>query len=170
MKPIRNVLLAALTITIACFAIVYTSCKKDHCNNVVCQNGGACDGGNCTCPAGFEGTRCETLSRDKFIFVFNGSDTCSNDDTYTRQYTNPIQFLAILANPVEMSMKNFLNNINDSAVCTMQSVDSFTFIGSNNSTTYTGFGTLRADTLKMIYHVQQDTISYNCEYVGGLRL
>ena len=71
MKSIRNILIAVfLTITV-CSAIVYTACNKDHCTNVICQNGGACNGGNCTCLAGFEGIRCETLSRDKFIYTFN---------------------------------------------------------------------------------------------------
>ena len=166
MKSIRNILIAAfLTITV-CSAIVYTACNKDHCNNVICQNGGACNGGNCTCVVGFEGIRCETLSRDKFIYTFNGGDTCSNSDSIYDQY--PVKFLAVLTNPVEINMKNFLDNVNDSALCTMQSPDSFSFIGSNNSTTYTGSGTLHNDTLRLTYHVQQDTFSYNCMYVGGI--
>src|SRR5271156_531123 len=130
MKSIRTILIAVSLTVVAGLAIVYTACNKDKCNNVVCQNGGACNSGNCTCLAGFEGSRCETLSRDKFIYKFNGGDTCSSNDSVYNQYS--IQFLTIAANPVTMNMRNILNNLNDSAVCTMQSVDSFSFTGSNN--------------------------------------
>jgi hypothetical protein len=168
MKPIRSILLTVF-LTIAAFtAVVYTACKKDHCNNVLCLNGGACDGGNCVCLQGYEGDRCQTLSREKFIFTFNGGDTCSNGDSIYNQY--PISFLAIASNPVEMNMKNILNNSQDSAVCTMQTADSFTFIGSNNSTVYSGTGTLNNDTLRLYYQVQQDTFSYKCAYVGSIAL
>ena len=48
-----------------------TSCNEDNCKAIVCANGGVCeDDGACTCPVGFEGERCETVSRDKFIGVW----------------------------------------------------------------------------------------------------
>jgi hypothetical protein len=166
MKSTRLILLTAF-ITIAIFSLVsYTACKKDSCANVVCLHLGACDGGNCICKVGFEGTRCETLSRDKFIFTFNGSDSCGRFGTH--QY--PINFTAMLDDPREMTMKNILDDVDDSAVCTIQAVDSFTFIGANNATTYRGWGTLRHDSLHMRFHVDQDTSSYDCSYFGlGLR-
>jgi len=166
MKPIRNILLAGVLTLVVCVAVVYTACNKDHCTNVVCQNGGACDGGNCTCLPGFEDARCATLSRTKFIYVFNGGDTCSNNDSDYIQY--PVQFITVATNPREMTMNGILNSPADSALCTMQSPDSFSFIGSNNATSYTGSGTWRNDTLKLIYHVQHDTVSYDCAYIGGL--
>ena len=168
MKPIRKILVAAFLLAGIFSAVIYSACSKDRCNNVVCLNGGACNSGSCTCLAGYEGIRCATLSRDKFIFTFNGADTCSNNDLFVNQYH--VGFLAIASNPVEMTMTNFLNNINDSAICTMQAPDSFTFIGSNNSTTYTGYGIMHNDSLWMNYHVQHDTISYNCAYKGGIYL
>jgi hypothetical protein len=36
-----------------------TSCKKDPCKDVTCENGGTCDDGKCNCPAGYEGEKCE---------------------------------------------------------------------------------------------------------------
>lgn len=36
-----------------------TSCNKDRCNNVTCQNGGTCVNGYCSCPTGYEGDNCE---------------------------------------------------------------------------------------------------------------
>src|SRR5947209_2740058 len=92
MKPIRSILLT-LFMTIAVFsAVVYTACNKNKCNNVLCKNQGVCDGGTCYCPPGFEGIRCETLSRDKFIFTYNGGDLCRTETNY---HIYPIQLLAI---------------------------------------------------------------------------
>ena len=159
---LRNILVTAFITTSIFSAITYTACTKDHCNNVACLNGGACDGGNCVCPTGYEGNRCQTYSRDKFVGNYNGADSCSV--TGDNQY--PIRMLAVAANPVEMTMMNFLGNPNDSALCTMQSVDSFTFTGNNNSTTYHGVGIISNDSLRMTYHVQHDTINYDCHYQG----
>ncbi len=36
----------------------------------------------------------------------------------------------------------------------------------NNSTTYTGWGKLRNDSLWLAFHVQEDTSSYDCKYFG----
>ena len=163
MKPIRLVLITSF-LMIACFyAITYTACKKDACHNVVCLNLGTCDGGNCKCPVGYEGLRCDTLSRDKFVFTYNGGDSCGTDRFYT-QY--PVRMYTVVTNPLEFVMKNFLNNPDDSAICTIQAVDSFTFIGANNSTTYTGWGKLSNDSLWMTYSVEHDTSSYVCHYFG----
>lgn len=166
--PTRNIVLTFL-LTIALFsAITYTACKKDPCENVVCMNLGACDGGKCVCPTGFEGARCEVLSRDKLIKTFNGRDTCNSDTASYDVY--PIYFRAMLSDPRELTMKNILNDMDDSAVCTMQGVDSFTFQGSNNSLTYIGTGRISNDSLWLNYRVERDTTSYTCRYFGqGLR-
>jgi hypothetical protein len=162
MKPIRNVLFAAFLIVIVVSAVSYTACNKNHCGNVVCLHLGVCNDGSCLCPTGFEGNNCEILSRDKFIFTYNGGDTC--DSAGYRQY--PIHLLAIAGDTLELKMTNFLNNLQDSAICTIQSTDSFSFIGSNNSTIYNGTGKLSHDTLIMYYNVVHDTITYNCVYKG----
>ena len=163
MKPIRLIMLISFLSVAFIYAVAYTACKKDACNNVACKNMGTCDGGKCTCPVGYEGIRCEILSRDKFVFTYNGGDTCGTGRVYS-QY--PISLYAISTNPLELTMKNFLNNLQDSAICTIQSTDSFTFIGANNSTTYTGWGRLRNDSLSMTYTVEHDTTTYVCSYFG----
>ncbi|OSZ79323.1 hypothetical protein CAP35_14010 [Chitinophagaceae bacterium IBVUCB1] len=74
MKSIRYVALSTL-LTIGAFsAITYTSCNKDECKDVVCQNGGTCVDGTCTCTTGYEGTNCETAVRAKFIKTWTASD------------------------------------------------------------------------------------------------
>lgn len=162
MKALKPILFSALVLASIGSAIFYSSCKKDRCTDVVCVNGGYCDGGNCVCPTGFEGDSCQNYSRNRWVGNYNGGDSCSV--VGARGYN--IVFLAVLNNPVQMVMRGILNTMNDSAMCTMVAADSFTFNGANNSTTYRGFGKIKNDSLKMSYSVQQDTINYTCKYFG----
>ncbi len=166
MSALRNVVITVIIALSAVLAVAYSSCNKNKCHNVTCLNRGVCLGGECECPRGFEGNRCQTLMRDKFIFNYNGFDSCgfaSYNDT-VKLYS--IQLLAVLRDSVEMTLHNLLANPEDSAICTIQTTDSFTFIGSNNSTTYTGWGKLRNDSLWLGYHVQEGIKSYDCKYFG----
>ncbi len=59
MKQTRLFLLTVF-ITLAGFgSLIYTSCKKDKCKGVVCQNSGVCSNGVCTCKTGYSGVNCE---------------------------------------------------------------------------------------------------------------
>jgi hypothetical protein len=67
MNRIKNIFFS-VALTLGAFtAITYTACNKDECKDVVCQNGGTCVSGACSCPSGYEGTNCETLWTTKFI-------------------------------------------------------------------------------------------------------
>ncbi len=162
MRALRSIIVTVFLSLGLFFAISYSACTKDRCNNVACLNSGVCDGGTCTCAAGYEGDRCQTASRDKFITNFNGGDSCG----YSGHTQYPINFVKTVGNTAQMTMRNMLNNVNDSAICTLVGVDTFTFNGSNNSVTYRGAGKWRNDSLWMNYHVQQDTINYDCKFFG----
>ena len=63
-----------------------TNCEiEDPCLNVTCLNGGTCDSGVCDCPDGYEGTDCGTVTRDKFLGSWDGSESCtiSGNTDYT---------------------------------------------------------------------------------------
>ena len=93
MKLFRNIAVAALVTLGAFSAVTYTSCTKDKCKDVTCNNGGTCSDGNCTCASGYEGTNCDSLSRNKFLksggvatyITGTGQDTC-----YSPGYTMTI--------------------------------------------------------------------------------
>ena len=71
----RSIALTAF-FTLAIFVLVsYLSCTKDPCSGVTCQNGGTCNSGNCSCPSGFTGSRCET-------------QTCAANNTAWVQFSN----------------------------------------------------------------------------------
>lgn len=78
MKSIRNIAFSALLTLGAFSAMTYTACSKDECEDVVCQNGGTCADGICTCASGWEGTNCEVSSASKVkTGPYNANETCN---------------------------------------------------------------------------------------------
>jgi hypothetical protein len=82
MSRLKNIAFSALLAVGAFSAITYTSCTKDECKDVTCNNGGFCVGGSCSCPTGYEGGSCDLKTRDKFVGTWSGQDVCTSG-TYT---------------------------------------------------------------------------------------
>jgi hypothetical protein len=92
MKSIKQLAFSA-ALTISAFgAVFYTSCNKDECKDVVCQNSGTCnaDDGSCTCATGYEGNNCETKSIDKFVKQWSASDKEATTTTTIPTYVSAI--------------------------------------------------------------------------------
>lgn len=72
--------------------VLYSSCSKDECKDVVCQNGGTCNetDGSCTCATGYEGTNCETESRKKFIKTWAALDKETASGTTLPTYSSAV--------------------------------------------------------------------------------
>lgn len=87
MKSIKRIALSAFLTVSAFCAVLYTSCSKDECKDVVCQNGGVCASGTCTCVSGYEGANCETAVRAKFIKSWSAADLISGG-------TSPLAYTA----------------------------------------------------------------------------
>ena len=58
--------------------LLYSSCEKNPCNGVSCENGGSCNGGACYCPTGFEGPTCSFRSTSRFTGYYAGYSSCNN--------------------------------------------------------------------------------------------
>ncbi len=86
MKLIKRIALAAMLAVGASSAVMYsTSCTKDKCKDVTCQNGGVCSDGNCTCATGYYGTSCDSTYRSLYVGTYkgNGNDNATPANTYT---------------------------------------------------------------------------------------
>lgn len=107
----RNYLLSALGSFALLSALTFTSCQEDKCKSVVCAYSGTCnDDGSCTCQVGYEGARCETVSRDKFKGVWGVAETGS--------ISGPISYAVSVEDGVtidQVAMRNF-NNLFDALV------------------------------------------------------
>lgn len=108
-SPFKTILIAAFS-TLAVFcSIVYTSCNRDKCKSVVCAHGGVCNDGMCTCPSGYEGSNCETVSRTKFLGNWTVFEKGSI--TLAAQYPTSIEATTDQPStgPVNVVIKNFYN-------------------------------------------------------------
>ena len=61
-----------ILVLLVAMSTILTSC--DQCEGINCSNGGKCEKGECECPDGFSGDRCEL--EDKCL---TGAVNCQND-------------------------------------------------------------------------------------------
>lgn len=92
MRKYRNIIYSVgFTLLTGLFVFGTTSCKEDHCKATVCAYDGTCnEDGSCTCLVGYEGDRCETISRDKFkgAWTVTEKGTITNAATYAASIEN----------------------------------------------------------------------------------
>ncbi len=107
-NQMKTFLLSAMGVFAIFSTITLTSCKEDKCKTTICAYGGVCnEDGSCTCPTGYEGERCETITRDKF----KGAWRITEDGTSS----NPAQYSASIENGNaidEVVIRNFYNLFN----------------------------------------------------------
>ncbi len=149
MKSIRNIALTALLTVGAFSAITYTSCNPDKCKDVVCQNGGTCSEGVCTCASYYTGTLCADQIRTKYYNSYKGNGTDSDGDTYTG-WTMKFYKVGDDAKVLGMDILDNTNASVESFTVTLQSnttfkVDSKTTAG----TTYSGTGSVNETTASL---------------------
>lgn len=105
---LKTILLTALGAMATFSAITYTSCTPDKCKAINCAYGGVCDEGNCTCASGYEGTHCETITRDKYTDVWTVFEKGSTSTA--TQYSVSIDNGT---NITDITIKNFQNRFTD---------------------------------------------------------
>jgi hypothetical protein len=113
----KKYFVVAFMALLAGFALTFQSCKgdPDPCEEVVCQNAGTCNEGNCDCPeyyfgevcedkcvsgtyangvcdckSGYEGTTCETQMREKYLGSWTVYEECFNPPSEYPEYTMQI--------------------------------------------------------------------------------
>lgn len=160
MKNLKSILFASF-VTIGVFStVVFSSCDPDPCKDIVCANGGTCTDGTCACPAGYEGTLCETLSRDKFIGVYNGTETCTvGSDTYA---------ITITANSDKIKFN--IQNLYNQSFTAIASASNNTFSIPNQTVgagvTAVGSGNIVGNTITITYTINDGTLSNTCTFTG----
>jgi hypothetical protein len=99
----KKVLILSLAVFMSVTSIVLNSCKVKPCDGEVCANSGICEDGVCKCPVGYEGVRCETTMRDKFLGLYsiNEDGSLSSADQYNSAITSDKP--GLLVNEVNIS-------------------------------------------------------------------
>ncbi len=73
MKNVYSIFLSALLLFGIFTVVLYTSCNKNSCKNINCLHNGYCVMGECRCPSGYTGERCETkIDLCKDVICQNG--------------------------------------------------------------------------------------------------
>lgn len=143
MKSIKYFAFASMLAIASISSLTFTGCKKD----------------DETCAVGFEGTDCKTKSRDKVIGTYVGHETCDQgSDDYS---------LAIVANSddIKVVLANIYNQ-GFSAVGTMTGTNTFSFSGTQVSTTFTGTGTVSGNSITVNYSISDGQINNKCTFIG----
>jgi len=146
MKSLKLVVLSLIVALSVFCGIWSTSCSKDACKGVVCQNYGTCAGGLCKCDSGLGGPTCAIIYRNIYSKIYLGNGT---DDSSHQYINNTLTFTA------GTDTTNF-NNMQ--LTWTNPGSDSVVFNGivlSNNLSSGSSFSIL-ATTIS----TAQDTITY----------
>jgi hypothetical protein len=161
MKKLKTILLAGVLTAGVFSTAVFTSCNSDACADVVCSNGGSCVDGTCACPTGFEGAKCETLSRDKFIGVFNGTEQCNQgSDAYAIT-------ISTNSDKTKFNIQNLYNNVPVLTAIASANGNAFTIPSQTVAAgvTAVGSGTINGNTITITYTVS-GAVTNTCTFTG----
>ncbi len=71
MKHTRLTFITAIVMATISGIVIFSSCSKTSCSNIICQNGGTCSDGKCSCPTGYSGSLCQTRAKSAIQYVNN---------------------------------------------------------------------------------------------------
>src|SRR5690606_20797803 len=113
---------ATYSLVVALPLLTMYSCTKDPCKDVTCENSGTPteDGDNCicVCTAGYEGDKCQTEVRTKFLGQWQGEEIrTAGTDNYT---------ITIAASGSDV-VKITVNNVYNQAFVATATVDGTSF-------------------------------------------
>lgn len=171
----KRFLLASFSAIAAITTFTVSSCKVDKCKAIVCANGGTCEtDGSCTCPSGYEGERCETVTRDRY----KGAWTVTEDGTVS-SVARYVVSVENNSNLTSVQIRNF-NNQNNAVVVANIVKDSIyiptqTYTVGTLTKTVVGYGVITPEKfyeghgeLKMYYRVSSsDGVVDNYGYQGS---
>jgi uncharacterized membrane protein len=131
---LKTILLPAVVVMAMFTAVTYTSCNSDKCKAIVCAYGGVCKDGACICAAGYEGTQCEIITRERYKGAWNVSEKGT--------YTDAAQYVLAIDNSgtdmTKMIIRGFSNTIagdvnmrinSDEITIPLQTIDSYEIQG-----------------------------------------
>ncbi|MCD6010630.1 MAG: hypothetical protein K0Q79_492 [Flavipsychrobacter sp.] len=71
MKNSKLIVFSAFVMALFTGFIIFSSCSRTNCDKIICQNGGTCADGKCTCLAGFTGALCQSRANSAIQYINN---------------------------------------------------------------------------------------------------
>ncbi len=136
-------------------AMMVSSCKKDPCKKVTCQNGGVCQDGNCKCNLPWEGSRCEVDARDKFVGSWRGTINCGGGPeeevfSITKSSATPNRIIIVGEFYGELTSSNTFD------------IPTQTVNVEGTAVTVSGRGNLNGNQLTLTYNVTIQGAAFTC--------
>ncbi len=135
-------------------AITVSSCKKDPCKKVTCQNGGVCQDGNCKCNLPWEGSRCEVDARDKFVGSWRGTINCGSGPEETT-----ISITKSSVTPTRIIIEDIYGELTSSNTF---DIPTQTVNVEGTAVTVNGRGNLNGNQLTLTYNVTIQGSAFTC--------
>lgn len=104
--------------------VMYDSCIKDKCRQLVCDNGGVCVNGTCACPAGYEGATCSKMWNEKFSGKWMAADSVAKDNIVRYKYEISV---AGINTKDSFYITGFANTVSKAILCKRLSYRMFSF-------------------------------------------
>lgn len=166
MRSIRNIAFSAL-LSIGAFSMVtYTACNKDECKDVVCNNGGVCVNGNCSCATGYEGANCDLNTASTIEGTYTATETCQPPLSGSSSWSS----ILTVSSTDETNI--VISNFGDSGSNVTGLVDgnaitlNTTTIGGN---TVNGTGTISGSVITINYQLTGGVTDYSCTMTMNLQ-
>lgn len=161
MKLIRHIALTTM-LTVGAFSVItYTSCNKDNCKNVVCENGGTCNStdGSCTCPTGYSGSTCGTAVRTTYVGTYKGNGSDNNGGSYSG-WSMVFATSGTDAKAMSMTLLDANNAAQLAFTVTLATNTTFTVDAKTNGNySYTGSGSIDGNTASLTLTETDNTTS-----------
>lgn len=138
-KNLRYLLGASIGVVFLFCCVCYSSCNKDACKNTSCKNDGVCKDGTCLCAFMYEGSLCQTETRNSYYGTYRGDGTNSEGDTYINWALKFYQSGTSTQLGLDILTDN--DSSRASLIIQMQTTDSFTILPqTGSSTVINGYG------------------------------
>ncbi len=150
----------------ACLVATGVSCNRiSKCGAGVCANGGVCDNGNCVCATGYQGSTCQTVSRNAFMGNWTAFER--NGIALTEPY--PVSISAGKTAINDVTISNLFNEFTDPVNAYV--VSDSVFIPYQKLAGYSirGSGCLQANHILVINFVETTLLS-NLIVAGAITL
>ncbi len=176
MKFFKPVFITFLLFSAIVGTLIYSSCEKDACNNVVCYNGGSCGHGLCNCPTGFEGYQCQQKVIDRYVGTYYGYSLCNAG----AQFFDTVVITAdhVANNTLGIRVKSYFPKVLHGYVQNNESTYSVIITNNDTAVTDSSFSyktytvTLQVDKQLSIhsythYKNPSDTFFSSCSFLGS---
>lgn len=143
-------------------ALILAGC--DPCKDADCQNSYNCYKGTCECLYGYEGERCEILTREKMLGTYKGTYSCAGDDDIQDYIVEVMPF------PDERTVHKVAvqeNGEEGMKLCEITGTNTFSLEYNLSGSFHSYIGEVNGDELTITFKAGgEGRLNYDCSFKG----